>query len=584
MKTINNTIATLAVTLLLFASVVLAQTNWITRAEITWYTDSSSVSNFIITTPEQLAGLAKLVNDGTQTFSGKTITLGANILLNDTTGWQNWAITAPANSWTAIGTSSTNFGGTFDGAKFVIAGLYISSSNGFQGLFGYIASNGEVKNIGVVNSYIEGDGATGSLAGQNDGTITNSYATGNVSGIGGYDVGGLAGYNGGSIVNSYATGNVSGTGIVGGLVGSDFGITITNCYATGNVSGTEGIIGGLVGLYGGQIVNSYATGNVTGISSVGGLMGESWGSGGIITNSYYNSETTNAGNYSNTSGTPKTVAELKQLATYEDWDFDDVWAISGETVNDGYPYLRTPTKSDYNMASVSFANKTVTYNGEAQSIAVVGIPSGLGLGLSITYVGNGKTNAGTYTVTANFTTANVNYNTPASMTATLTIAKANPAYTAPSGLTATAGKTLADVILPSGWTWESALTTAAGAVGTQTHKAKFTPSDTDNYNVITGIDLQVTVSEPTPIRLPQIANNNISVHATANAIVLQNLPANAKVEIYGLNGKLVYSNRENPLIGAIGVQTIEVHAKGIYIVKIGRGVSNTPNVLRVAVK
>jgi hypothetical protein len=83
-----------------------------------------------------------------------------------------------------------------------------------------------------------------------------------------------------------------------------------------------------------------------------------------------------------------------------------------------------------------------------------------------------------------------------------------------------------------------------------------------------------------PIRLPQIANSNIHAYATGSSIILQNLPANAKVEVFGLNGKLVYSNRGNPIIGGIGVQTIDVHAKGIYIVKIG----NTPNTFRVAVK
>jgi hypothetical protein len=51
-----------------------------------------------------------------------------------------------------------------------------------------------------------------------------------------------------------------------------------------------------------------------------------------------------------------------------------------------------------------------------------------------------------------------------------------------------------------------------------------------------------------------------------NSIVLQNLPANAKVEVFGLSGKLVYSNRENPKILEIGVQT-----KGMYIVKVSSG-------------
>jgi hypothetical protein len=66
------------------------------------------------------------------------------------------------------------------------------------------------------------------------------------------------------------------------------------------------------------------------------------------------------------------------------------------------------------------------------------------------------------------------------------------------------------------------------------------------------------------------------------------LPAGAKVEVFGLNGKRIYSaHPENPLIGGIGVQTIEVNAKGVYVVKVssnGRGVLNTPSVLQVAVR
>jgi len=55
------------------------------------------------------------------------------------------------------------------------------------------------------------------------------------------------------------------------------------------------------------------------------------------------------------------------------------------------------------------------------------------------------------------------------------------------------------------------------------------------------------------------------VQAVGNAILLQNLPTNAKVEVYNLQGKRIYSSiPENPRILKILVQT-----KGIYIVKTG---------------
>jgi hypothetical protein len=83
------------------------------------------------------------------------------------------------------------------------------------------------------------------------------------------------------------------------------------------------------------------------------------------------------------------------------------------------------------------------------------------------------------------------------------------------------------------------------------------------------------------INLPQIATGNIRAYATANAIVLENVPSEAKVEVYNLHGKRIYmGNPENPLIMKIMVQT-----KGMYIVKVGgRGVLNTPATHRVVVK
>jgi hypothetical protein len=69
----------------------------------------------------------------------------------------------------------------------------------------------------------------------------------------------------------------------------------------------------------------------------------------------------------------------------------------------------------------------------------------------------------------------------------------------------------------------------------------------------------------TPIRHPQIASSQISVRAASSAIVLENLPQNAKVQIYNIKGTIV---------GAYGIRPttdthiIPIQTKGIYIVKI----------------
>jgi endoglucanase len=76
----------------------------------------------------------------------------------------------------------------------------------------------------------------------------------------------------------------------------------------------------------------------------------------------------------------------------------------------------------------------------------------------------------------------------------------------------------------------------------------------------------------TPIRLPQIASGQIQVKTTSNSIVLENLPSNAKIEAYNLQGKRIYSaNSENSQILQILVQT-----KGIYFVKIENKILRIP--------
>lgn len=77
-------------------------------------------------------------------------------------------------------------------------------------------------------------------------------------------------------------------------------------------------------------------------------------------------------------------------------------------------------KATYNMSGVVFADKTVTYNGNAYSIEAQNVPSGL----SVSYTDNDKTNADTYTVTALFTDTTGNYVNPENMTAQLVINKA----------------------------------------------------------------------------------------------------------------------------------------------------------------
>ena len=230
---------------LLFALVALtglqAQTIWDGTADTEWYNETST--KFEISTAEQLAGLAELVNNG-KNFSGKTISLTADIVLNNTSEWENWESSAPNNTWTPIGANwNSFFSGTFDGQGHTVSGIYNNSENFYQGLFGY--NQGIIKNIGVRESYIKGDSYVGGVCGFNGGTISNCYNTGTVNGIGeNSNVGGVCGYNEyGTISNCYNSGKVSGNSYVGGVCGHNYG-TISNCYflqgtADGGINGND---------------------------------------------------------------------------------------------------------------------------------------------------------------------------------------------------------------------------------------------------------------------------------------------------------------------------------------------------------
>lgn len=54
-------------------------TRWDGAVDLSWYNGADT--EFTITTPAQLAGLAELVNSNTADFAGKTIRLGADISL-----------------------------------------------------------------------------------------------------------------------------------------------------------------------------------------------------------------------------------------------------------------------------------------------------------------------------------------------------------------------------------------------------------------------------------------------------------------------------------------------------------------------
>jgi filamentous hemagglutinin family protein len=176
------------------------------------------------------------------------------------------------------------FSGSVRGTGDYVGGL-VGSTN--QNIFAS-SSSGTVRGNNYVGGLV-GMVNTGINAQSNTQIISNSYSTSDVTGNG--YVGGLIGSNGlysahtlgNRVQNSFATGNVVGAASpVGGLIGYNAG-TVSQSYATGNVTVWESLtgIGGLIGYNVNSVTQSYATGNVTATSGgmAGGLVGQQGASG-----------------------------------------------------------------------------------------------------------------------------------------------------------------------------------------------------------------------------------------------------------------------------------------------------------------
>lgn len=301
--------------------------------------------------------------------------LANDINASVTAGWNGGA------GFTPLGDATTPFTGTLVGfggtVPFISVGakidhLTVNSTAASVGLFGTIGSTGIVSNVGLTSVSVTGGLFTGGLAGWNDGTIYQSYATGSVTGGPVGATGGLVGINGelggsNAVLQSYSSATVNHVllgpvpGSTGGLVGQNNAL-ISQSYATG--SATEMFIGppvvfsrsvgGLVGHNNGVLSETYAAGAVTAVNTdSGGLVA---GNGAIagtlgatsIVNSYWDKQATGqasdgaAVGTGTFSSTGLTTAQLK--ASLPAGFSPGTWTLSS-SANNGYPSLRWQTAS-----------------------------------------------------------------------------------------------------------------------------------------------------------------------------------------------------------------------------------------------
>ncbi|WP_419526574.1 PT domain-containing protein [Hominenteromicrobium sp.] len=259
---------------------------WDGSADTSWYVGHETDTEYHITTAEQLAGLAQLVNadPGTTNFAGKTFYLENDLDLS-------------GHEWISIGTvlggdcPEYSFCGVFDGQGHVISNLYSHESD-IEGadeshnllrnaLFGSVY-NGEVKNLGVADAEIWIDPKDDSAAGKGilvdwmgKSKITNCWTSGSIySGTKTEkNIGGIVGITmqGCTISGCYSTATLTGNftnsegyyknpdpatwpwpcDTIGGIVGARFdgSLTVTDCWFDGKivVNSIQAAVGGIVG-------------------------------------------------------------------------------------------------------------------------------------------------------------------------------------------------------------------------------------------------------------------------------------------------------------------------------------------------
>ena len=241
--------------------------------DISWYNETDT--EFVIDTAAELAGVAKLVNDKTDNFVGKTIKLDADVDLS-------------AFRWDPIGTSkNTAFAGIFDGQGHTVSGLYFNDSSvEFVGLFGYVVGSistyfdtAKICNVVIDDSWFYGKSRVGAVVGYiSVGEVINCVNYGYVKA---YQRGSGDDYQS-------CAGGIVGMAEIGSRGTKDIGAVVSNCVNYGTVYSEGRLTGGIVGYAkkGNIICNNVNFGSVTGSSRVGGIVGCMEGSNTETLNNY----------------------------------------------------------------------------------------------------------------------------------------------------------------------------------------------------------------------------------------------------------------------------------------------------------
>ena len=225
--------------------------------------DGSAESPLIINQENFVAFYNFYLQGGWNSFGdiNEHFALGSDIVVN-TGDAKTWGTTAPQ---TVFEKAMCAFNGQLDGKGHSISGLCIKVSGDRAALFHQINKGSTVKNLRVVNSYIElnagsaGYVTSGTFAGRLHGNIEGCYSDAVVVGIGGTaktnSLGGIVGMvneNGATVkgcvfAGSVTSENAGAGGIVGKINGGKTGIVISDCLNLGDVKTGFTRSGGILG-------------------------------------------------------------------------------------------------------------------------------------------------------------------------------------------------------------------------------------------------------------------------------------------------------------------------------------------------
>lgn len=191
-----------------------------------------------ISSKEEMRYFAFAVNELDMNFSGKTVTLDADLTYT------------AADSFTPIGTETTPFKGTFGGNGNTITGLSYTGTkgSGYIGLFGYV-DGATIQDLTLTGVNFDGGYMTGGFAGEANGSSFTNCVITDSSLSNGYFLGGIFGHSSQTCtVDGCRVEDVTFNGYwkTGGITGYADGVTISDTAVNNTeVKGTG--VGALIG-------------------------------------------------------------------------------------------------------------------------------------------------------------------------------------------------------------------------------------------------------------------------------------------------------------------------------------------------